>query len=102
MAYIPKSQGHYIEALGHEPVKYLETFKEAVYSDVSLSNWLAITPPSVVKSHLGFSDAQIKKLQKFKTHDHQVVQGNNDGSRPKNSKRGLEEGGMYGGRQMWA
>lgn len=98
VAYIPVSQGHYIEALGSEPVHYLELFKTPVYSDVSLSNWLSLMPPNVVKSHLGWSDAQIKKLQRFKSHSNQVVQGNNDGS----GRRLKRDVGLYGGREMWA
>lgn len=101
-AYIEKSNGHYIEALGDEPVKLLETFKSPKFSQISLSNWLALTPPNIVKSHTGWSDAVINKLQQFKTQDHQVVQGDNDGSgRPvkQHSKRASLP---YGGKQMWA
>ncbi|PWN42849.1 Bicupin, oxalate decarboxylase/oxidase [Ceraceosorus guamensis] len=66
--------GHYVEALGDEPVKYLEVFKSARYSDFSLSQWLALTPPAAVKAHLGFSDEALKTLYKnFAKSDHQVV-----------------------------
>lgn len=102
LAYIPKSQGHYIEALGNQPVKLLETFKNEKFSQVSLSNWLALTPPNIVASHTGWSKQTISKLQQFKTQDYQVVQGDNDGSgKPinQNKKRGLLP---YGGKQMWA
>lgn len=102
VAYIPENQGHFIEALGDQPVKLLETFKSDRFEQVSLSNFLALTPANIVKSHLGWSDRAIAKLQQFKTPDHQVVQGNNDGSgRPvkQHNKRGLLP---YGGKQMWA
>ena len=98
--YVTESSGHYIEALGDEPVHYLELFAAATYQDVSLSTWLALTPPSVVKSHLGWSDSAMKVLENFATNDHQVVQGNNDGSGKPISKRSLSD--MYGGKQMWA
>lgn len=87
------SQGHYIEALGDEPVEYLELFKASRYQDVSLSNWLSLMPPHVIQNHLGFSDATMKKLQSFRTHNNQVVQNGK-------SKRDLPL--PYGGRQMWA
>ncbi|CAO1624428.1 unnamed protein product [Parajaminaea phylloscopi] len=99
VAVIPKVQGHYIEALGDEPVKYLELFKTSEYQDTSLSNWLSLMPPHVVQNHLGFSDATMKKLEKFRSHTNQVVQGDNDGSGRK-LKRDLVA--PYGGRQMWA
>jgi oxalate decarboxylase/phosphoglucose isomerase-like protein (cupin superfamily) len=37
-----------------------------VYQDISLNQWLALTPPDLVKAHLGLSDATVKKLTKTK------------------------------------
>jgi len=37
-----------------------------VFQDVSLSQWLALTPPDLVKAHLGFSDEVIQHLTKVK------------------------------------
>ena len=34
--------------------------------DVSLSQWLALTPPELVKAHLGISDETIQHLNKIK------------------------------------
>ena len=42
-----------------------------VVEDISLSQWLALTPPELVKAHLGFDDATIASLNKTK----QVVIG---------------------------
>ena len=36
------------------------------YQDVSLSQWLALTPPELVKDHLGVSDETVSKFQKDK------------------------------------
>lgn len=102
VAYIPKSQGHFIEALGNTTVRYLELFKAPQYEDVSLSNWLSLMPPHVVQDHLGFSDAAMKKLQNFRSHDNQVVQGQNDGSGNGIGKRGVSDAPLYGGKQLWA
>jgi hypothetical protein len=33
----------------------------------TISQWLALTPPQLVKAHLGVDDAFIEQLQKFKT-----------------------------------
>lgn len=37
-----------------------------VFQDISLSQWLALTPPDLVKAHLGFSDKVIQHLTKVK------------------------------------
>jgi oxalate decarboxylase/phosphoglucose isomerase-like protein (cupin superfamily) len=36
------------------------------YQDVSLSQWLALTPPAVVKAHLNVSDETIAHMSKKK------------------------------------
>ena len=42
-----------------------------VYQDVSLGQWLALTPPAIVQAHLNLSDDLINHLNKTK----QVVVG---------------------------
>jgi oxalate decarboxylase/phosphoglucose isomerase-like protein (cupin superfamily) len=37
-----------------------------VFQDISLSQWLALSPPALVKAHLGFSDEVINRLTKVK------------------------------------
>jgi hypothetical protein len=37
-----------------------------IFQDISLTQWLALTPPELVKAHLGFSDELISKLSKEK------------------------------------
>jgi oxalate decarboxylase/phosphoglucose isomerase-like protein (cupin superfamily) len=103
VGYITKNNGHYIENIGNTPVKYLEIFKTPRYADFSLSNWLALTPPAVVKAHLGFSDATIAKLQQFKTKDHQVVPDNlpNGNSSSSMQKRDTSER-TVAGKRSWS
>ncbi|KXN81649.1 Oxalate decarboxylase OxdC, partial [Leucoagaricus sp. SymC.cos] len=60
------SAGHYVENVGNTTVKYLEIFRSDKFQDISLNQWLALTPPAVVKAHLGFSDDVIAKLTKTK------------------------------------
>ena len=82
--------GHYVENIGNTTLKYLEIFKSSsaqrfltapslaellfthagLYEDISLTQWLALTPPELVKAHLGFSNETIAKLSTTK---HQVV-----------------------------
>ncbi|KAF8556530.1 oxalate decarboxylase, partial [Imleria badia] len=66
VAYVPASYGHYVENTGNTTLKFLEIFKTDIYQDVSLGQWLALTPPAVVQAHLGFSDETIAMLNKTK------------------------------------
>ncbi|KAI0316453.1 oxalate decarboxylase [Amylostereum chailletii] len=73
VGYVPASFGHYVENVGNDTLHFLEIFKTGKYrfQDISLSQWLALTPPALVKAHLGFDDATIAHLNKTK----QVVVG---------------------------
>ncbi|EIW78587.1 Bicupin oxalate decarboxylase oxidase [Coniophora puteana RWD-64-598 SS2] len=66
IAYIPPSYGHYIENTGNTTLKFLEIFKSDRFQDVSLNQWLALTPPELVKAHLGLDDETISRLSKVK------------------------------------
>ncbi|KAH0835871.1 RmlC-like cupin domain-containing protein [Lanmaoa asiatica] len=66
IAYIPPSYGHYIENTGNSTLHFLEIFRSGVFEDVSLSQWLAFTPPELVKAHLNLDDATIAKFSKVK------------------------------------
>ena len=57
VGYVPFAMGHYILNTGTEPVRFLEMFKSPRYADVSLNQWLALTPPELVKAHLNLDDA---------------------------------------------
>jgi oxalate decarboxylase len=67
VGYVPFAMGHYIENTGDTPLRFLEMFKSSYYADVSLEQWLALTPPELVQAHLGFSDATMQSLRKTKT-----------------------------------
>ncbi|CAA7267451.1 unnamed protein product [Cyclocybe aegerita] len=66
IGYVPASMGHYVENIGNTTVRFLEMFRTDKFEDISLSNWLALTPPALVKAHLGFDDATMAKLGKTK------------------------------------
>jgi oxalate decarboxylase len=66
VGYVPKTMGHYVENIGTEPLRFLEMFTGPRYSDVSLSQWLALIPPDLVKDHLNVSDDVIAKFTKQK------------------------------------
>jgi oxalate decarboxylase family bicupin protein len=66
IGYVPATMGHYVENTGNTTLKFLEIFNSDKFEDISLSNWLALTPPELVKAHLGFDDATIAHLSKTK------------------------------------
>jgi oxalate decarboxylase/phosphoglucose isomerase-like protein (cupin superfamily) len=47
--YVPPSFGHYVENIGNTTLKFLEIFNSDIYEDISLNQWLALTPPDMVK-----------------------------------------------------
>ncbi|KAJ6472636.1 Bicupin oxalate decarboxylase oxidase [Mycena vulgaris] len=70
VGYIPPSFGHHVVNSGNTTLKFLEIFKSNLFQDISLTQWLALTPPELVKAHLGFSDDTIASLSRVK---HEVV-----------------------------
>ncbi|KAF8977376.1 hypothetical protein BDQ17DRAFT_1440670 [Cyathus striatus] len=58
--------GHYVENIGNTTLRFLEIWNTDKFQDISLNQWLALTPPELVKAHLGFSDEMISKLSKTK------------------------------------
>ncbi|KAF9483194.1 oxalate decarboxylase [Pholiota conissans] len=66
IGYVPATMGHYVENTGNTTLKYLEIFNSNMFEDISLSTWLALTPPELVKAHLGFSDETMSHLFKTK------------------------------------
>jgi oxalate decarboxylase len=66
VGYVPFAMGHYIENIGTTPVRFLEVFKSSYYADVSLNQWLALTPPELVQAHLRLDAKAMATLHKEK------------------------------------
>lgn len=88
LGFVPATFGHYVENTGNTTLRFLEIFKAEAVRDISLSQvrisrsfpvfvaqhsptpsscqWLALTPPALVKAHLQLDDATIAKLSKSK------------------------------------
>ncbi|CAK5261957.1 unnamed protein product [Mycena citricolor] len=66
VGYVPPSFGHYLVNTGNTPLKFLEIFKTDIFQDISLTQWLALTPAQLVKAHVGFSDEMIASLSREK------------------------------------
>jgi oxalate decarboxylase len=67
VGYVPFAMGHYVENTGTTPLRFLEMFKSDYYADLSLDQWLALTPPDLLKEHLNLDKQVTDALQKKKS-----------------------------------
>ncbi|KAI0775248.1 oxalate decarboxylase [Trametes elegans] len=66
VGFVPASFGHYVENTGNSTLRFLEIFNTDRYQDISLNQWLALTPPDLVKAHLDLDDDTMAHLSKTK------------------------------------
>jgi oxalate decarboxylase len=66
VGYIPFPMGHYIENTGQSTLRFLETFRSPHYADVSLEQWMALTPVDLIQDHLPVDRRFISALSKRK------------------------------------
>ncbi|TXM71821.1 cupin domain-containing protein [Methylobacterium sp. WL69] len=66
VGYVPFAMGHYIENTGQGPLTFLEMFRTPTYADISLRQWLALTPHALVAAHTGIDRALIDGLPQGK------------------------------------
>jgi oxalate decarboxylase len=66
VGYVPYAMGHYIENTGDTPLRFLEMFKSSYYADLSLNQWMALTPPELLQAHLKLDQQVMSALQRDK------------------------------------
>ena len=66
VGYVPFAMGHYIVNTGHVPLRFLEMFRSPYFADVSLNQWMALTPPELVQAHLNVGPELLAALRKDK------------------------------------
>lgn len=66
VGYVPFAMGHFIENTGSTVLRFLEVFKSDHYADVSLKQWMALTPPELVQDHLHLNQNMMRALRKEK------------------------------------
>ena len=66
VGYVPFPMGHYVENTGNSTLRFLEMFRAERFADVSLEQWMALTPPGLVSAHLNIDRATIAALPKRK------------------------------------
>jgi oxalate decarboxylase len=59
IGYVRRNLGHYVENVGDTDLQFIGVFRAPHYEEVSLSNWLAHTPPKLVAQHLNVDEATI-------------------------------------------
>jgi oxalate decarboxylase len=57
VGYVPFAMGHYVLNTGQDTLRVLELFRSDHYADVSLNQWLALTPPELVQAHLNLDQS---------------------------------------------
>ncbi|KAH6886268.1 RmlC-like cupin domain-containing protein [Thelonectria olida] len=66
VGYIPAGNSHYVENTGTGDLIFLEVLQAPKFSDISVAQWLALTPKQVVKDHLDVSNEFLESLPKEK------------------------------------
>jgi oxalate decarboxylase len=66
VGYVPFAMGHYIQNVGNSPVRMLEMFASDHFADISLNQWMALTPPSLIREHLKLGRKAMESLRKEK------------------------------------
>ncbi|WP_058303434.1 oxalate decarboxylase family bicupin [Gorillibacterium timonense] len=66
VGYVPFAFGHYIQNTGSEILWFLEMFKSDRFADLSLNQWMALTPPALVSSNLQVGPDLLSALRKEK------------------------------------
>jgi oxalate decarboxylase len=66
VGYVPMSMSHFIENTGDETLRFFELFKSSHYMDVSLAQWIALTPHELVEAHLHIEPKVLDTLRKDK------------------------------------
>ena len=62
VGYVPFAMGHYIENTGSSPLRFLEMFRSDRFGSFSLNQWMKLTPPQLVRSHLHIKQSVIDGL----------------------------------------
>lgn len=70
VGYVPRFMPHYVENTGTTTLRFLELFRSDRFEDVSLAQWLSLTPHELVRAHLKIDESVLAKIPK---HDKPVV-----------------------------
>lgn len=66
VGYVPFAYGHYIQNTGDSSIWFLEMFRSDRFADISLNQWMALTPRELVQSNLNVGPLLMDALRKQK------------------------------------
>ena len=66
VGYIEKTLPHYIANTGTEDLRFIEVFRASRFQDLSVTEWLAHTPPELVMAHLNVDKSTYDGIPKEK------------------------------------
>jgi oxalate decarboxylase len=66
VGYAPSNMGHYIENTGDTTLRFLALFKTDHFAEISLAQWMAVTPPELVQGDLNLPREVMNALPKKK------------------------------------
>jgi oxalate decarboxylase len=66
VGYVPFACGHYIQNTGDQTVWFLEMFRSDRFADLSLNQWMALTPRELVQETLHVGPELLDALRKQK------------------------------------
>ena len=66
VGYVPVALGHYIQNTGTDTLWFLEIFRSDRFEDVSLNQWMALTPRDLVRDNLNAPPELLNALRKVK------------------------------------
>ncbi|MDN8589954.1 oxalate decarboxylase family bicupin [Paenibacillus sp. 11B] len=66
VGYVPVAMGHYIQNTGTDTLWFLEMFRSDRFEDISLNQWMALTPEELVRDNLNASPELLHALRKEK------------------------------------
>lgn len=67
VGYVPRFMPHYVENTGTTVLRFLELFRSDHFEDISLAQWLALTPHELVRAHLKIDESVLAKIPKKDT-----------------------------------
>ena len=61
--YVQKTLPHYVANTEDEDLRFLELFRSSHFKDLSLSEWLAHTPPELVMAHFNINEVTCREIR---------------------------------------
>lgn len=66
VGYVPVAMGHYVQNTGTDTLWFLEIFRSDRFEDISLNQWMALTPKQLVKDNINAAPELMDALRKEK------------------------------------